>query len=423
MLIAGAVIFAVLLVMGVPIWLSLGMGGAFWALVGMELPIESIPQQFFTSTDSWLLLAIPYYLLAGNLMTYLGSAHKMLKVITDLVGHLRGGLPAAAVISCAIFGALSGSSIATCIAVGSLVIPQMTQLGYSKQNSLGIVASAGTLGSMIPPSLIFILYASIVQEDVSLLFLSGIVPGIFIALVLVVTAVIVSFRESTVKKEKSSFKEIKVSFLQALPSLFMPVIVLGGIYSGIVTPTESAAIAVLYVLIISYLFNRKDFTKENLRKSLVNSMITTAVIYIILGGAQLFAAALTYTQFPQTLTKFIAGLSFAPWIIMLLILFLFFVLGTFLEPLPILFITMPILYPIVVNLGYDPIHFGIVTCALMMISQITPPVGGTLFAMSGYFKESVVVVSRGSIPYLYALIIATFVLLYIPWMSTLFINR
>ena len=140
---AGAVIFAVLLVMGVPFWLALGLGGAFWALVGVELPIESIPQQFFSSTDSWLLLAIPYYLLAGNLMAYLGSAQNRLKVITDLVGHLRGGLPAAAVISCAIFGALSGSSIATCIAVGSLVIPQMTQLGYSKQNSLGIVASAG----------------------------------------------------------------------------------------------------------------------------------------------------------------------------------------------------------------------------------------------------------------------------------------
>lgn len=421
MLILGAIIFVILLVMGVPIWLALGFSGAFWALVQMGLPLESIPSQFFSATDSWILLAIPYFLLAGNLMTNLGSAHKMLKVIIDLVGHLRGGLPAAAVIACAIFGALSGSSIATCIAVGSLIIPQMTELGYSKQNSMGIVASAGTLGSMIPPSIIFILYASIVQEDVSDLFISGIVPGILIAIVLVITAVFVSSRDNALKKERSSFALIRTSFIQAIPSLLMPVIVLGGIYTGVMTPTESAAVAVVYVLIISFLFNRKEFTRGNLKKSLVSSMITTAVIYIILGGAQLFSTALTYTQFPQTITKYISNLSFAPWVIMLLILFLFFVLGTFLEPLPILFITMPILYPVVLDLGYDPIHFGIVTCALMMISQITPPVGGTLFAMSGHFKESVVVVSRGSVPYLYALIVATLILLYVPWLSTLFV--
>jgi C4-dicarboxylate transporter, DctM subunit len=422
MLIIGAIIFTILLVIGAPIWLALGAGGAFWALVQMGLPIHNIPSQFLTATDSWILLAVPYFVLAGNLMTHLGPANKMLKVIIDLVGHLRGGLPAAAVISCALFGALSGSSIATVISVGALVIPQMTALGYSKQNSLGIVASAGTLGSMIPPSIIFILYAQMVEQNVSTLFIAGIVPGIFIAIVLVITAVIVSSKDKAVLKEKSSFAEIRTSFFHAIPSLLMPVIVLGGIYTGVVTPTESAAIAVAYVLLIAFLFNRKDFTKENLKKSLVGSMVTTSVIYIILAGAQLFSTALTYTQFPQTLTNFIANLPLDPWIVMLLILFLFYVLGTFLEPLPILLITMPILYPVVLNLGYDPIHFGVVTCALMMISQITPPVGGTLFALSGHFKESVVVVSRGAVPYLYALIIASLVLLYVPWLSTLFIK-
>jgi C4-dicarboxylate transporter, DctM subunit len=422
MLVIGGIIFAILLVIGAPVWLALGVGGGFWALAQMGLPVETIPSQFFTATDSWIMLAVPYFLLAGNLMTYMGSATKMLKLITDLVGHLKGGLPAAAVISCAIFGSLSGSSIATVIAVGSLIIPQMTALGYSKQNSLGIVASAGTLGSMIPPSIIFILYANMVQTDVSTLFLSGIVPGIFIAVVLVITAIIVSSKEDAARKERSSFAQIKASFLQAIPPLLMPVIVLGSIYSGVVTPTESAVIAVVYVLIISFLFNRKEFTRENMKKSLVSSMITCSVIYIILGGAQLFSTALTFTQFPQTLTTFIVNLPLAPWLIMLLVLFLFYVLGTFLEPLPILLITMPIIYPIVLGLGYDPIHFGIVTCALMMISQITPPVGGSLFALSGYFKESIVVVSRGSVPYLYALIIASLVLLYVPWLSTLFVK-
>lgn len=417
MLIAGLIIFAVLLVIGAPVWLALGAGGAFWAIVLMGLPLESIPTQFYVSTDSWLLLAVPYFLLAGNLMTYMGPAGKILKVITDLVGHLRGGLPAAAVIACALFGALSGSSIATVVAVGTLIIPQMTSLGYSKENSMGIVAAAGTLGVMIPPSVIFIVYASMVQVNVADLFLAGIVPGILIAIILVITAVIISFRENATRKEKSTFAEIRVSFLQAIPSLLMPVIVLGGIYTGVMTPTESAAVAVLYVLIISYLFNRKEFTKENLIQSLRSSMVTTAVIYIILGGAQLFATALTYTQFTQNLTEYIASLSFSPWIIMLIILLLFFVLGTFLEPFPILFITMPILYPVVISLGFSPIHFGIVTCALMMISQITPPVGGSLFALSGYFKENITVVVKGSVPYLYALVFAALILLYVPWLS------
>ncbi|MFD4818047.1 TRAP transporter large permease [Peribacillus butanolivorans] len=422
MILLGFIVFLIALLIGVPIWLSLGIGGAFWGIFLMGQPLESIPNQFFISMDSWILLAIPYFLLAGNLMTYMGPAYKMLKVVNDLVGHLRGGLPAAAVITCAIFGALSGSSIATVVAVGTLMIPQMTALGYSKQNSMGIVASAGTLGSMIPPSIFFVLYASMVGEDVGDLFLAGILPGIFISIILVVTAVVIGSKDNAAVKDKSSFAEIRKSFIEAIPSLFMPVIVLGGIYSGIFTPTESAAVSVLYVLIISFLFNRKEFTRANLIKSIKSSMMTTAIIYIILGGAQLFSTALMYTQLPQNITRGLTEISFSPWIIMLLILLLFFILGTFLEPIPILFITMPILYPVVTGLGYNAIHFGVVTCALMMISQITPPVGGSLFALSSYFKENVGVVVKGSMPYMYALIIATLVLLYVPWFSTFLIE-
>ena len=422
MILLGFIVFLILLLIGVPIWLALGIGGVFWGIFLTGLPLESIPTQFFISIDSWLLLAIPYFLLAGNLMTYMGPAYKMLKVVNDLVGHFRGGIPAATVITCAIFGALSGSSIATVVAVGTLMIPQMKALGYSMQNSMGIVASAGTLGSMIPPSIFFVLYASMVGADVGDLFIAGIIPGIFISIVLVITAVVVSLKENAAVKEKSSFSVIKKSFIEAIPSLLMPVIVLGGIYSGEFTPTESAAIAILYVLIISYLFNRKDFTRQNLLKSIKSSMMTTAVIYIILGGAQLFSTALMYTQLPQKITRGLTELSLSPWLIMLLILLLFFVLGTFLEPIPILFITMPILYPVVSSLGFNAIHFGVVTCSLMMISQITPPVGGSLFALSSYFKENVGTVVKGSMPYLYALIFAALVLLYVPWLSTVLVK-
>jgi C4-dicarboxylate transporter, DctM subunit len=241
--------------------------------------------------------------------------------------------------------------------------------------------------------------------------------GILISIILVITAVFVSRKDGAAQKGRASFAEIRKSFIQAIPALLMPMIVLGGIYTGGVTPTESAAVAVFYVLLIAFLFYRENFTWENIFKSLKNTMITTTSIFIILGGAQLFPTSLTYTQVTQQITEFVANLTLAPWIIMLAVLVLYYLLGTVLEPLPILFITIPILFPVVIDLGYDRIHFGVVTCALMMVAQITPPIGGSLFVLSSYFKENIFVISRGLIPYLYALLIAALILLYVPWFS------
>ncbi len=418
MLLIGLIIFFILLIIGAPIWLSLGLSGGILMFVFLDLPLEAIISQFLIATDKWILLAIPYFLLAGNLMTYMGTANKMIGFVNHLIGHLPGGMPAAAVITATIFGALSGSATATVVAVGSMMIPQMIKLGYSKENSMGVVASAGTLGQMIPPSIYMIIYASMVQIDVAQLFLAGIVPGLVIAALLIVTAVMVSVKDKTERKKRSSAQEIFKSFIVALPSLLMPVIVLGGIYSGIFTPTEAAAVSVIYVLIISFLFNRKEFTKQNIQKSLVSSMVTTTVIYLLLGGANMFSTALTYAHVPQQITEYVSQLTLPGWLIMLLILALFLIFGMFLDAVPILYITIPILYPAVVALGYDPIHFGVLTIACMMISQITPPVGLSLFVVSGHFKEKLSVVIRGSMPYLGALLIATLILLYVPWLST-----
>lgn len=422
MLLIGLVIFFILLILGSPVWLSLGLSGGVLAFFFLDLPLEAIISQFLIATDKWILLAIPYFLLAGNLMTHLGTAKKMISFVNNLIGHLPGGMPAAAVITATVFGALSGSATATVIAVGSMMIPQMIQLGYSKENSMGVVASAGTLGQMIPPSIYMIIYASMVQIDVAQLFLAGIAPGILIAVLLIITSIIVSLKDQTVKKERSSNKEIFTSFLVALPALLMPVIVLGGIYKGIFTPTEAAAVSVVYVLIISFFFNREQFTSVNLKKSVVGSLITTTVIYMLLGGATLFSTALTYARVPQQITEYVSALTLPGWLIMLMILGLFLVFGMFLDAVPILYITIPILYPAVIGLGYDPYHFGILTIACMMISQITPPVGLSLFVVSGHFKEKISVVMRGSLPYLFALIIATIILLYVPSISTFLVK-
>src|SRR5699024_6626337 len=217
-LVIGLIIFFILLIIGAPIWVSLGLSGGVLMYFFIDLPFEAIISQFLTATDKWILLAIPYFLLAGNLMTFLGTAKKMIGFVNKLIGHLPGGMPAAAVVTAMIFGALSGSATATVVAVGSMMIPQMIQLGYSKENSLGVVASAGTLGQMIPPSIYMIIYASMVQIDVAQLFLAGIVPGLLITAMLIITAVIVSMKDKTVRKERSSIEEVTKSFIQALPS-------------------------------------------------------------------------------------------------------------------------------------------------------------------------------------------------------------
>ncbi len=418
----GLIIFILLLVIGAPIWLSLSVSGGIIVYGFMGLPIEAISSQFLIATDSWILLAIPYFLLAGNLMTNLGVAEKMLKFVTDLVGHLPGGMSAAAVLSSVIFGALSGSAAATVVAVGAMIIPQMLKLGYSKEMSMGIVATSGTLGQMIPPSVYMIVYASMTQLDVGKMFIAGIIPGIFIALVLIVTAVIMSFREKVKPKERSSVKEIMTSFMRGLPALLMPVLVLGGIYSGVFTPTEAAGVAVVYVLLVGFIFNKNEFTRKNLSASLVSTIKTTTMIYVLLCGAVLFSTGLTFAQVPAQVTAYVSQLDMPGWTILLFILALYLVFGMFLDALPILYITIPIVYPTVIALGYDPIHFGIITVACMMISQVTPPVGVSLFVISGHFKENLSVVIRGSIPYLIALVFATAVLIYFPWFSTVLTN-
>src|SRR5699024_733909 len=329
--ILGLILFLILLVIGTPIWLGLSISGGLLVYVVMDLPITTMISQFLIATDSWILLAIPYFLLAGNLMTNLGMAQRMLSFITNLVGHLPGGMSAAAVLSCVVFGALSGSSAATVVAVGAMLIPQMLSLGYSKEQSMGIIATSVTLGQIIPPSVYMIVYASMTQLDVGDLFMAGILPGLFIATALIITAVVISLIEGAKVKKRTATKEILLSFLKGLPALLMPIIVLGGIYAGVFTPTEAAAIAVFYVLLISFLFNRKQFTRKNLMDSLVSSMKTTTVIYLLLGGAVLFSAALTYIQIPMQITQFVSSLDVPSWLILLAILGLYIVFGLFLD--------------------------------------------------------------------------------------------
>lgn len=419
MTLLGIASFFILMIVGAPIWAAMLTSGGIILVFDLGMPVQAAVSQLFIAIDSWLLLAVPFFLLAGNLMTDMGLAGRLFRFIENLLGHLRGGLPATGVVTCAIFGALSGSSTATVVAVGSMLLPYMIRAGYDKKDALGVIAVSGTLGQMIPPSIYMILFAAIAQMDVSRLFLAGMIPGLVITIMLVVTAVGLSWFGDRELPQRASGVDIWRSFTAALPALAMPAIVLGGIYAGIFTPTEAAAVAVAYVLLMSAIFERKNFTLRRLVSSAESAVVTTTIIFVILGGATVFANSLTFANIPQSFTLFMTSLPVNEHVTMALILLIFIVLGTVLDPVPILYITIPIVFPVVQAIGYSTTHFAILTITCMMIAQVTPPVGMSLFALSGYFNVPISTVIRGAMPYFVALLLALALLWWLPWLSTI----
>ncbi|MDF1668345.1 MAG: TRAP transporter large permease [Roseovarius sp.] len=419
MTLLGIASFFILMIVGAPIWAAMLTSGGIILVFDLGMPVQAAVSQLFIAIDSWLLLAVPFFLLAGNLMTDMGLAGRLFRFIENLLGHLRGGLPATGVVTCAIFGALSGSSTATVVAVGSMLLPYMIRAGYDKKDALGVIAVSGTLGQMIPPSIYMILFAAIAQMDVSRLFLAGMVPGLVITIMLVATAVGLSWFGDRELPQRASGADIWKSFTAALPALAMPAIVLGGIYAGIFTPTEAAAVAVAYVLLMSAIFERKNFTIRRLISSAESAVVTTTIIFVILGGATVFANSLTFANIPQSFTLFMTSLPVNEHVTMALILLIFIVLGTVLDPVPILYITIPIVFPVVQAIGYSTTHFAVLTITCMMIAQVTPPVGMSLFALSGYFNVPISTVIRGAMPYFVALLLALALLWWVPWLSTI----
>ncbi|MDP1691998.1 MAG: TRAP transporter large permease [Burkholderiaceae bacterium] len=415
-MIIGLLLFVGLLALGAPVFLAVTASGLFLALAVVDLPLSTLAQQFYVSIDVFVLMAVPYFILSGNILLNCGPSRYLFRFLETLVGHLPGGMAAAAVLACMIFGALSGSGIATVVAIGSIAIPEMLRLGYSKSNSMGLITCSGTLGQMIPPSIYMILFATLVQGDVSVYFLSGVIPGLFIGLLLLVAAVFVAWRGGMRTEPRASWGARGLAFKEAIPVLLMPLIVLGGIYGGIFTPTEAAAVSIVYSLLISQ-FVYRTLTRENFAKSVRDAMIGTAVIFIILGGAMLLAATLTHLRLPHMLMTAVTEIGLTPTMLLLAIVLLFFALGTVMDPVPIMYITVPILLPVLIAAQIDLVHFNVITVAAMMAAQVTPPFGMALFAMAGIFREPVGMVVRGALPYLAVLMFGTLVIIFFPGLS------
>lgn len=397
-----AVLFALMFI-GVPIAVSLGLAGSLTIMLFSEDSVRSLAIKLFETSEHYTLLAIPFFLLAGAFMTTGGVARRLIDFANACVGHIRGGLAIGAVMACMLFAALSGSSPATVAAVGSIAIAGMVRSGYPREFGAGIVCNAGTLGILIPPS-------------VGKLFMAGVIPGILLGVALMVAIYIIAVKKNLPALPRASFREWLSAGRKALWGLLLMVIILGGIYSGMFTPTEAAAVAAVYSAFIA-LFVYKDMTIRECPKVVLDSAKLSIMLMFIIANAMLFAHVLTTEQIPQAITAWVLAAGLEPWMFLLVVNIVLLVAGAFMEPSAIILILAPILFPIAVELGIDPIHLGVIMVVNMEIGLITPPVGLNLFVTSAVTGMSVAQVIRAAMPWLMILLSFLMVITYIPAIS------
>jgi len=407
------------LAIGVPVFASLGIAGTF-AMMDYGIELLSIPQSIFDALDSFTLMAIPFFILAGSLMQTGGISRRLINLANALVGWLRGGLGASSILTCMFFATMSGSSSATTAAVGSSMIPAMEKKGYPKNFAAACVAVGGELGAIIPPSLVMIVYGLIGNVSIGSMFIAGILPGILVGVSLMLTIIAVACVQGFDIAERMAWTAWAVQAVQAFKesflALLMPVIILGGIYSGIFTATEASVVAVLYALFLGRIIYR-ELSWRDILNALNQAATMTAVIMLIIGFAGLFAYMLTLNQVPQKFGLIVTEIAGGPIGFLLLANLLLFVSGMFMEAIALIVILVPILSPIAIQFGIDPIHFGIVMIVNICIGMVTPPVGVNLFIACQIADLSVEALLRPLGIFLCVLILDVLLISYIPWLS------
>ncbi len=405
-----------LMFIGVPVAISLGLAGSVTIILFSPDSVRSLAIKLFETSEHYTLLAIPFFLLAGSFMTTGGVARRLIDFANASVGHIRGGLAIGAVLACMLFAALSGSSPATVAAVGSIAIAGMVRSGYPQAFAAGIVTNAGTLGILIPPSVVMVVYAAATETSVGTLFMAGVVPGILLGLVLMVAIYIIAVKKNLPALPRASFREWLSAARKAVWGLLLMVIILGGIYSGMFTPTEAAAVAAVYSAFIA-LFVYKDMRITEAPKVILESAKLTIMLMFIIANAMLFAHVLTTEQIPQQITAMVLEAGLQPWMFLLVVNIVLLIAGAFMEPSAIILILAPILFPIAVQLGIDPIHLGIIMVVNMEIGLITPPVGLNLFVTSAVTGMSLADVIKAAMPWLMILLGFLVLITYVPSIS------
>jgi C4-dicarboxylate transporter, DctM subunit len=405
-----------MLAIGLPVAMSLGLASVLTILIFESDSLASLALKFFQTFEHFTLLAIPFFILAGNFLTTGGVAKRMINFAIAVVGHLPGGLAIASVLACMLFAAVSGSSPATVVAIGSIVIAGMVRVGYSQRFATGVIVNAGTLGILIPPSITLVIYAAVTETSVGRLFMAGVVPGVLLGLALMVAIYLAARIKKLPRQPKASWSERINLFREALWGLLLIVIVLGGIYGGVFTPTEAAAVAAMYAFLCA-VFIYRDLHIFEVPRVLLDSARVTVMLMFIICNAFLFGHVLTTAQIPQEIARMIVESDLSAWHFLLVVNIILLVAGNFMDPAPIVLITAPIFFPTAVNLGIDPIHLGIVYVVNMEIGLVTPPVGLNLFVASGITGMPLTEVVRAAVGWLMILVGFLIVITYIPEIS------
>ena len=413
------VLFSLLLfcmAIGMPIAISLGLSSIVTIVFFSQDSLASLTIKMFETSEHYTLMSIPFFVLAGVLMSTGGVAKRMVNFAIAAVGHLRGGLAIASVLACMLFAAVSGSSPATVVAIGSIVIAGMVKNGYPQEFGAGVICNAGTLGILIPPSIVMVVYAAITEVSVGPIFLAGVVPGIVLGLMLMVAVWWRAGKLKTTPPPKASTREVLRALRESLWGLMLLVIIMGGIYGGIFTPTEAAAVSAVYALIVA-VFIYRDLGAKDLPHVFLEASRTTVMLMFIVANALLFAHVLTTERIPQTIAAQIVGMGMEPWMFLVVVNVILLIAGNFMEPTGIILILAPIFFPIATELGIDPIHLGIIMVVNMEIGMVTPPVGLNLFVTAGVTGMNLVQVTRAALPWLSVLLVFLVMVTYIPQIS------
>ena len=387
----GIIIFSVLLALmltGMPVSISLGLTVLTFIFGFTEVPVESVALKLFTGIEKFEIMAIPFFILAGNFLTHGGVAKRMINFATSMVGHWHGGLALAGVLACALFAAVSGSSPATVVAIGSILLPAMTKAGFPNKFGAGVITTSGALGILIPPSIVMVMYSVSTGTSVGALFLAGVIPGLVLAFLLGFTTWWRARKFGYPRQPKASMAQRLKALKESFWGLLLIVVVMGGIYTGLFTPTEAAAMAAVYAFIVA-VFVYKDMGLKDVPRVLLNSANMSAMLLYIITNAVLFSFVLANENIPQHLADWLVGMGLGPIAFLLVCNVLLLVAGNFMEPSSIVLIMAPILFPVATKLGIDPIHFGILIVVNMEVGMCHPPVGLNLYVASGITKMGI----------------------------------
>lgn len=404
--------FAVLLLLGVPVGFTIAIA-AFITLVAGDVPALMMVQRIFTAQDSFSLIAVPFFILAGDLMSKGAVSKVLVEFAESLLGWIRGGLTIVSVLAGMFFAAISGSGAATTAAVGATLIPELEKRGYHVDKSAALIAAAGTIGVVIPPSVPMVLYAVIAEQSVNTLFRNGFIPGITMGVILIVIALVEARKLNYPKGTPLSVKNVLRTFLHAVWGILMPLIILGGIFSGYFTPSEAADVAVIYSILIGF-FVYRDLTPKGLMEIMKNSAKTSSVIMLIIGFSGPFGWVLANWKIPEMISKAVLSVSSNTYIILFLIGLIILVAGVFMETSSAIILLTPVFLPLVKAMGVNLVHFGVVFAVGLAIGMITPPVAINLFVASGITGLPMTKISKAIVPYLIGLIVVFFVILYAP---------